>query len=152
MSGSRRRALVRTAGDARARPAPPAFPAPRARALSSSALLSSDTRGHWEAVRSQNRGSPRRCGWPSHLARPPGPAQRRYPDLQHPDSPSQAQPALVACLCKAASSPGRRIGSGSPKATHAAGQDTPCWVSLIFSGKPGQVLSPVPALPMCSVF
>ena len=89
------------------------------------------------------------------LALPPGPApQARAETRLRPPAPRQPPPSL--CLpsrpvCKAASCPSRRIGSCSPKATHAEGQDTPCWVFLIFNGKPLQVLSPVPALSVCFV-
>ena len=146
MSGSHLRALVRTTGGCPRAPCVSGPAGPGLIELRADELRHPGPQG--------SRLEPRRPE-ALRLALPPGPApQARAETRLRPPAPRQPPPSL--CLpsrpvCKAASCPSRRIGSCSPKATHAEGQDTPCWVFLIFNGKPLQVLSPVPALSVCFV-
>ena len=151
MSGSRLRALVRTAGGCPRSPARPL----RFRYRGPSLIeLHADELRHPGPQGSRSEPEPRRPE-ALRLALPPGPApQARAETRPRPPAPRQPPPRLglpSRSVCKAVSSPGRRIASCKPKATHAEGQDTPCWVFLIFNGKSLQVLSPVPALSVCFV-
>lgn len=123
-------------------PGAPSFPAPQARALSSGALMSSDTR---EPLGSHSEPEPALL-----LAVPPVP-QAHAGAIPRPPAPRLApprlQPAQFPCLCKA-----RLLRSdGSAPAVlrppTRRGGDTPCWVSLIFNGKHRQVPLPCPCPP-----